>query len=661
VDRGPVRRRAVAAALPAFVAFAAACTGGSGSGDASPAGTRGGPAVIAFDERGGDAWAWSEIVSGAARCDAVDIAVNDGVGWRVDVKNGRFSTEVPLVPGDDRVRVACAGGGGEADVDYTERLDPRPTARIRTVVDGREVTFDASGSEPSGFHRSPIETYAWSARPDNPAPLRLDGTTDQATVRAPDRDGEYYVTLRITDHDGRTDESTTYFVVEQGDPGVPDLRTEAPAWVENAVVYGVVPPLFGDDGFRSVEAKIPYLEHLGVTALWLSPINVSPAGDFGYAVKDYFNLNPDYGTKEEFRQLVDTAHEHGIRVLMDFVPNHISDEHPYSVDAAKYGEASHYYDFFDRDDAGEITHYFDWSNLNNLNYDNVEVRNMELAAFSYWVREFDVDGFRVDACWGVKKRRPGFWPVWRDELKRIKPDLMLIAEASARDPYYFSHGFDVGYDWTEQLGNWAWQGVFDAPEVIGDWLDQALLNPPKGYDRDALIFRFLNNNDTGTRFIDLYGEGMTRVAAAMLLTLPGVPELYTGDEIGASYLPYDALTPLAWNDERYPGLRDYYRRLIELRRTTPALHSRSWQRVSVEPSTGMYAYVRTAPGAPSVLVLLNFADAKADVSVDLRGPLASLAGRTAVDLLTGDRLDLGARARVRLDGTTARILEVEPS
>jgi cyclomaltodextrinase / maltogenic alpha-amylase / neopullulanase len=636
-------------------ALVAACTGTGGGSDRASAGGD----VTTFDTRGGDAWAWTEQLSGTADCSSVTVADNRDAVSAVTTSNGRFSARVPMVPGTNRVTAAC-GSDAAAEVTFEERLDPRPTARIHVALDGREVTLDASTSEPSAFDGSPIDAYAWSERPGNPVALGVDGSKDQVTVTAPERDGEYYVTLTITDREGRTDRSTTYFVVEHGEPRPVDLATQNAAWVDNAVVYGVVPPLFGDEGFKSVEARLPYLARLGVTAIWLSPVNVSPAGDFGYAVTDYFDLNPAYGTKQDFRELVDAAHAEGIRVLMDFVPNHISDQHPYSVDAAKYGKASHYYDFFDRDAQGAITHYFDWSNLNNLNYDNVEVRNMELAAFSYWVREFDVDGFRVDACWGVKKRRAGFWPVWREELTRIKPDLMLIAEASARDPYYFSHGFDVGYDWTDQLGQWAWQGVFDAPEVIGDWLDQALLNPPQGYDADALIFRFLNNNDTGTRFVDLYGEGLTRVAAAMLLTLPGVPELYTGDEIGASYLPYSTLAPLDWSGDRYPGLHDYYRHLIELRRTTPALHSRAWERVDVEPGGGTYAYVRTADGAPSVLVLLNFADAATTLSVALNGPLASFAGAKVTDLLSGERLDLGGpTARIHLDGTTARILELE--
>lgn len=647
---GPWRLHAVGLVL--VVVVFVGCTGGTSRRSA------GEDRVISLDTHGGEAWAWTERVSGTTTCDGVEVVGGDARA-AVAVQDGRFSAEVALAPGANRIEASCTSGReATATVTFTERLDPRPTARIEIGLRGRTVTFDASPSEPSAFDGAPLKDISWSERPGNPAPLELDPSTGRRVeARAPAENGEYYVTLSITDERGRTDESTTYFVVEHGAPRLVDMDIDNPKWVDTAVVYGVVPPLFGDDGFRSVTARIPYLADLGVSAIWLSPANVSPVGDFGYAVKDYFDLNPDYGTKEDFHLLVDTAHEHGIRVLMDFVPNHISDEHPYSVDAAERGEASHYHGFFDRTEDGEITHYFDWSNLNNVNYDNLEVRNMEIAAFSYWVRDFDVDGFRVDAAWGVKRRRPGFWPTWRDELKRIKPDLLLLAEASARDPYYFSNGFDAAYDWTEDLGRWAWQGVFDAPEVIADWLDEALLNPPKGYDPDALIFRFLNNNDTGTRFVDAYGTNLTRPAAALLLTLPGIPELYTGDEIGASYLPYENLTPLVWKD-RFE-LRQYYRKLIELRRTTPALHSRDWTRVLVEPGGAVYAYVRTAPNAPPVLVLLNFSKAT-QVEASLEGDLAAFAGGRVTDLLTGERFTLGAgSAKVPLEAFSARILELE--
>ena len=328
--------------------------------------------------------------------------------------------------------------------------------------------------------------------------------------------------------------------------------------------------------------------------------------------------------------MVQAAHERGIRVLMDFVPNHTSNEHPYFKDTLEKGQDSPYWDFYDRDEKGNYTYYFDWTHLPNLNYDNPEVRRMMLEAFSYWVREFDVDGFRVDACWGVQQRRPDFWLEWRRELKRIKPDLLLLAEASARDPYNFENGFDAAYDWTENLGNWAW-GQFwgeQAEEVKSSTLirllKSTLTNEPEGYHPDALIFRFLNNNDTGTRFIQTHGESLTRVATALLLTLPGIPCIYTADEAGQWLRPYFDATAISFR-ERYRGLRDYHKKLIALRKEIPSLHSRLWQLLDVEPADQVLGYVRFLEGNEEpMLVLLNFSEEQARLKLNLPEEFKSL-------------------------------------
>src|SRR5205823_10326815 len=109
-------------------------------------------------------------------------------------------------------------------------------------------------------------------------------------VAAPKAPGEYYVTLDVTDAEGRGDRSTTYFVVDEDGPRAVDLDHEAPAWVPEAIVYGVIPFLFGDRPFAAVTHRLPYLRRLGINALWLSPTTQSPPGDFGYAVVGYLSL-----------------------------------------------------------------------------------------------------------------------------------------------------------------------------------------------------------------------------------------------------------------------------------------------------------------------------------------------------------------------------------
>jgi glycosidase len=392
-------------------------------------------------------------------------------------------------------------------------------------------------------------------------------------------------------------------------------------------------------------------------------VNQSPLGDYGYAVTDYFALNPRYGTEADFRQLVQEAHQRKMRVLMDFVPNHSSDQHPYFKAALQYGTASHHWDFYDRDAAGNPTHYYDWTNLPNLNYSNPEVEQWMLAAASYWVREFDVDGFRVDVAGRVKERKPDFWLRWRRTLKRIKPDLLLLAEASARDPYYFDNGFDAAYDWTSQPGHWAWELVFADEKLVTYNLNTALNNGRRGFHPDALIFRFLNNNDSGARFITRHGPAMTKVATALLFTLPGIPCLFTGDEVGEAFSPYFDPQPLTWK-EQIPGWRDYHKQLIALRKTTPSLRSRLWQPVTVEPHQQVYGYVRYGePSAPPVLVLLNFAEETVEAEIQLPAEFPALFEDPLRDLLSAELVTAQKANSVRivLPALGTRILAPNPA
>lgn len=602
---------------------------------------------VTLYHRGGDAWTWNLHVTGTADgCTDVRLAGPRGTS-RATVKDGWFAGAVPLGAGDNRVTASCGSSGGGAGVVYRERLAVRPTARIDVAVKGRTVTLDGSASEPTEPTGAPITGYAWTVPPEITLPDADTGR--RITVEAPSKPGEYYVTLEVADAHGNTDRSTTYFVVDEHGPRAVDMAHEAPAWVSSAIVYGVIPFLFGHHPLRDVTARLEYLRDLGVNALWLSPITNSPPGDFGYAVTDYFGLNPRYGTKDDFHGLVETAHRLGIRVLMDFVPNHSSDQHPYFVDTTRHGKRSPYYTFYDRDRNGEPTHYFDWANLPNFNYSNPDMRRFITEAFAYWVREFDVDGFRVDACWGVRRRRPDYWDEWRREMKRIKPDLLLIAEATARDRWYYEHGFDVAYDWTNELGHWAWQDVFYDTPSLGGSLHAAL----EADVRPDRVFHFLNNNDTGPRFVSVYDSDTTRVAAALLLTLPGVPCIYTGDEVGAQYQPYEDTFPISWDDPM--NLRPWYRRLCALRAAEPALTSPEWRPVRIEPEgKGLFAFLRGSGDARPILIVLNFARDVFAARLDLPPGYDRFAAGRLNDLLGGAAVPGSAALTVPMTALSAR-------
>ena len=642
----------------------------------SAAATHAGSAPIELDTSGGDAWTFDKFITGKINSSACDEVIVEGPAGsvRAAVDADRFSASTPLIDGKNEISARCTRNGREVARSTTQRwstrIEDRPRASIRTRVADKNILLDAGGSRMAEGRAVPITRYEWQARKGNGAPLVLTSntlldTTPASTrsieIRSPDVDGEYYVTLRVTDALGRDDQSTTVFEVVDGLPREVDPERHHPKWIDRSVLYGVAPFAFGENGYDDIRKRLPEIAALGVTAIWLSPITGAPAEDFGYAVTDHFQSRAEFGTTLQLKALIAAAHARGLRVLMDFVPNHLAAVHSYHVDAESHRQSSPYFTWFERDAEGEPTHYFDWPHLKNLEYDNPEVQRYMLEAFSYWVRELDIDGFRVDVSWGVRERAPEFWPRWREELKRIDPDLLLIAEASARDGYYFNHGFDVAYDWTEKLGEWAWNDAFASKTPNLDELRAALVASTSELPEPGIVLRFLNNNDTGPRFITRHGVERTRVAATMLLTLPGLPLVYNGDEVGAEFLPYDE-QPISWQDRH--GLTPFYKRLIELRKEVAALTSPHMELISTGHDDAVLAYVRTARvnstsdhGAQRVLVLLNFSDR----AIELRLPSADavssfVGGGTIHDLPTGEDIPDPAQQSLHLKPFGARVL-----
>jgi cyclomaltodextrinase / maltogenic alpha-amylase / neopullulanase len=640
-----------------------ACTGSDGdqSGSARPETT-----VVRLASTGGDVFGWVQRIEGEGDCVQVGPLIDGDLRDVVAIDQGTFSFTVPIHAGEQRVAARCTTEDGAVTesqaIVLRGRLEAAPTARIDVRIRGEGVVLDGSPSEPFEVDGAPIERYVWTREIQightaaEPAPTLTNGAPfdhpvhgERLTLRPPAADGEYYVRLEVRDAEGRSDTSTTYFVVDGGRPRTVDLMHEHPGWIDRSVMYAPVPRLWGG-GAAAVEERLPYLKELGVDALWLWPPVTRRAFGEEYAIADYFSLDEEWGTAEEFRSMVDRAHELGLRVLLDFVPNHSSIEHRYYRTAEKEGTGSHYWDFYDRGPDGEFTHYFDWEHLPNLNYDNPQVRRMMTEAFSSWIRRFDVDGFRVDAAWGIKRRRPQYWPKWRAELKRIKPDLLLLAEATARDPYYFANGFDMGYDWTNHPGQWPWQSLWEFPQEIQSLSAPALTFR---YPKDALVLRFLNNNDTDIRFEERYGADFTRVAAAMQFTVPGIPLLFGGDEIGASYQPYGTIEKIPWKDEA--GLRPWYDGLIRLRDRLPSLLS---QQISVLTSnvSSVVSFVRPAAnGGGPVLVLLNFGD-KAMPTVERSTALDPFVEAPLEDALTGERVSFVPGQPFSMPAHSVRIL-----
>ena len=533
-----------------------------------------------------------------------------------DVEGPTFSAVVPLSAGDNALTARCAAGERSAPVTWRVRLDDRPHAVARVTVDGARITLDADLSA-----RSPVAAARFADLTRTMRGGAELGHGRVLTIDAPAEDGRYVAELEIVDERGERDAAAVAFEVEGG---VARATDDSPPWVGDAVVYGVFPFFFGDRGLPDVTARLDELAGLGVTVVWLSPVTEAADGDYGYAVTDHFTVRDDFGGAGALDELVDTAHALGMHVVLDLVANHTSIEHPYVESRPE---------LYDQ----EVPHYFDWEDLPNLEYDQPEVRAWITEAFASWVRA-GVDGFRADAAWGVTERAPDFWPALRAELRRIDPDLMLIGESSALDPRSYD-GFDAAYDWTDELGVWAWRDAMDIASEPA--LSAALVQPT-----DGPVLRFLDNNDTGARFVTRYGVGRVTAAAAVLFTVPGIPALWTGSETGAELEPYDEGPPLDWDDPY--GLVDIYRRLIAIHATLP-------DDFTILSSADVLAYLRG-----DVLVIVDLGGAPLDVDLAITPALSAVLDGTLHDLLHDEDVSYttpNGHLRLTLAADGVRIME----
>jgi cyclomaltodextrinase / maltogenic alpha-amylase / neopullulanase len=368
-------------------------------------------------------------------------------------------------------------------------------------------------------------------------------------------------------------------------------------WIRAGVIYEVNVRTFSPSGdFRGVEQRLDDLKRLGVTILWLMPIHpmgqVKKKGSIGspYAVQDYYAINPSYGTKEDFKRLVSEAHRRGLRVIIDIVANHTA----WDSVLMKHPE------FYKHDEKGNIIPPVpDWSDVAGLNYANPQLRSYMLDMLKYWLRDFDLDGFRCDVAGDVPT---DFWETARAELTKIKPDIIMIAEANK--PELLVKAFDLDYAWpfhstlTDVIENGE-----PATALIENWTREK-----ERYSKGALEMRFLDNHDE-KRAIARFGERGTLAGSALVFTMDGVPMLYNGMEVGdttESGAPalFEKL-PTFWQiSERRPNFRPFYEQIIALRRGHPALQQGETEWVQNTASSRVLTYFRR-DGTEEFLVAIN--------------------------------------------------------
>lgn len=446
-------------------------------------------------------------------------------------------------------------------------------------------------------------------------------------------------------------------------------------FVKSRVFYQVFIRSFADsngDGIGDLKgliSKLDYLKNLGITGIWLSPVHPSPSYH-KYDVVDYYSIDKEFGTLNDFRQLVNEAHRRNISVLLDLVINHTSEYHPWFLEALK-SKDSPYRNYYvwrnpqklknksnwhfpgnehEQTMEKEMYYGFFWSGMPDLNFDSKELRIKLLAIAKFWLIDMGVDGFRLDAAqhiYGEKKvkKNVAWWQYFRQELNKIKPATYLVGEVMNTSKVVVNYLNDslnacFNFDLAQQI-------IVSINSGKGNQLVPFLLKIRAKYAQQNANFEdaiFLSNHDQNRTFSALGNRlESAKLAAAVLLTLPGTPFIYYGEEIGMKGLKPDEhlREPFLWNkslndpaqttwisnlynneQELEPlfeqkrndnSLYVMYKRLISLRNNEPCLNSGTIRKGPVSHQAICSFYRETEQD--SLLIIHNFKAKKVTINL----------------------------------------------
>ncbi len=423
----------------------------------------------------------------------------------------------------------------------------------------------------------------------------------------------------------------------------PQSAVVHPDWSYNASIYEVNIRQYTPQGtFKAFQEHLPRLEEMGVGILWLMPIH--PIGELNrkgtvgshYAVKDYRKVNPEYGTMDDFKALVAEAHERGMRVILDWVPNHTAWDNALTVEHP---------DWYTKDEQGNFAPPVpDWNDVIDLNYDSEDLWRYMLDSLAYWVREGDVDGYRVDVAGMVPL---DFWAQARRELSQIKP-VFLLAEWDA--PEAHNDAYDMTYSWGL---NGVFHGIVKGEKTADD-LWAYLKGESESFSPEAIRMYFTSNHDENSwngSAVERYGDA-AEVFAVLTLTLDGMPLVYSGQEAGIDRkLAFFDKDEIEWADH---PMTEVYSTLLNLRKTNKALAvgGLGGEVTPIKSFTeGLFGFTRERDG-DGVVVVVNLTDQPQRVALTT-GPRPDV----YQDVFTGEHVDLNEGFEVNLAPWGYRVLK----
>jgi len=385
-----------------------------------------------------------------------------------------------------------------------------------------------------------------------------------------------------------------------------------PQWAANSTMYEVNIRQYTKEGtFKAFEAHLPRLKKMGIDILWLMPVHpigkVERKGSLGsyYSVSDYRGINPEFGTMADFEQLLDKAHTLGMRVIMDWVPNHTAWDHPWIK------EKPDYYTINPKTgkislplDRGNLT---DWSDVAELNYDNQNMRREQIADLHFWVDEKTIDGFRFDSPHNVPL---DFWKQVAASFAFNK-ELLLLGE-NEDDDFLDAGYFNCFY---------AWEFVDVLKHIVQDnesvgAIDKYLAENV-GRDKRLRIYYTSNHDENswqGTVFERL-GKGH-QAGAVLAATIDGMPLLYSGQESATKKrIKFFERDPIEWGDFPY---EKFYTTLFNLKKKNKALWNGNYGgpivKIPTNQEEDVYAFSRSSQG-DKVVVIVNMSNMIQDVTL----------------------------------------------
>ncbi|HTL09651.1 MAG TPA: alpha-amylase family glycosyl hydrolase [Chitinophagaceae bacterium] len=374
------------------------------------------------------------------------------------------------------------------------------------------------------------------------------------------------------------------------------------SWANGSNIYEVNVRQYTTEGTLQAFIKhIPRLHKMGIDILWLMPITPISVekrqGTYGsyYAASSYTSIDPAYGTTDDFKSLISTAHSFGMKVIIDWVANHTGYDHQWTTKNPEW---------YHRDEQGNFVDLHGWIDVIDLNYTIPEMRLEMIQSMQYWIKEFDIDGFRCDMARTVPI---DFWVEARGECDAVKP-LFWLAECEVPE---YHEAFDVTYGWEVMRGLDKYMlGELPLADIL------PLLNNYSKYPIGSRKLLFTSNHDENTYYGTEYEKyGIAAMAMAVFTcTWPGIPLIYSGQEKpNVKRLAFFEKDAIDWEGEC--TLNDFYHTLLSIRKHNKALQESASVIIlpSEHPDVLVYLCRRQQD---RVLVCLNFSKEKASFKLD---------------------------------------------